>query len=90
MTCRPCATSRSASLSCTPANWSKRRKCDDLLNQPSHPYTQALLAATSDPDGTNATMIKDVPPGEPPNLINPPAAAASTRAAHTGWMVYAM
>jgi peptide/nickel transport system ATP-binding protein len=44
----------------------------DLLRNPCHPYTQALLAATSDPDGNNAKVIKDLPPGEPPNLINPP------------------
>ena len=44
----------------------------DLLRNPCHPYTRALLAATSDPDGNNARVIKDLPPGEPPNLINPP------------------
>lgn len=44
----------------------------DLLYNPGHPYTHALLAATSDPDGDNAKTFKDVPPGEPPNLINPP------------------
>jgi len=46
---------------------------DDLLKHPSHPYTNALLAATSDPDAANAAVIRDLPPGEPPNLINPPA-----------------
>jgi peptide/nickel transport system ATP-binding protein len=45
----------------------------DLLYHPCHPYTEALLAATSDPDGNNAKVIKELPPGEPPNLINPPA-----------------
>lgn len=45
----------------------------DLLYNPGHPYTHALLAATSDPDGNNAKTFKDVPPGEPPNLICPPA-----------------
>lgn len=44
----------------------------DLLYNACHPYTHALLAATSDPDGNNARKIKDVPPGEPPNLISPP------------------
>lgn len=44
----------------------------DLLYNPGHPYTHALLAATSDPDGANAKTFKDVPPGEPPNLIVPP------------------
>lgn len=46
---------------------------NDLLNDPVHPYTRALLAATSDPDPKNATIMKDVPPGEPPSLLNPPA-----------------
>jgi peptide/nickel transport system ATP-binding protein len=45
----------------------------DLLRNPLHPYTDALLAATSDPDAANATKYKDVPPGEPPSLVNPPA-----------------
>jgi len=31
-----------------------------------------LLTGTSDPDGANAFKLKEVPPGEPPNLINPP------------------
>jgi len=43
-----------------------------LLNAPRHPYTQALLAATSDPDANNARTFKEVPPGEPPSLVNPP------------------
>jgi len=51
----------------------EKAKVSDLLNNPSHPYTHALLAATSDPDGNNAKKFKDVPPGEPPNLITPPA-----------------
>lgn len=44
----------------------------DLLHNAGHPYTQALLTGTSDPDGANAFKMKEVPPGEPPNLINPP------------------
>jgi len=44
-----------------------------LLDSPLHPYTHALLAATSDPDAANAETLKDVPPGEPPSLIAPPA-----------------
>src|SRR5512135_1075161 len=51
----------------------EKAKVNDLLNNPLHPYTHALLAATSDPDGNNAKTIKDVPPGEPPNLIKPPS-----------------
>ena len=40
-----------------------------LLRNPLHPYTQA---ATSDPDAQNAEQYKEVPPGEPPSLVNPP------------------
>jgi peptide/nickel transport system ATP-binding protein len=46
---------------------------DSLLQNPFHPYTHALLAATSDPDYKNALTFKDVPPGEPPSLVQPPA-----------------
>lgn len=44
----------------------------DLIREPLHPYTQALLAAISDPDARNARELKDVPPGEPPSLVTPP------------------
>jgi peptide/nickel transport system ATP-binding protein len=44
-----------------------------LLANPLHPYTHALLAATSDPDASNAETFKEVPPGEPPSLVTPPA-----------------
>ena len=50
----------------------EKAKVNDLLKNPGHPYTLALLAATSDPDGNNARVIKELPPGEPPNLIKPP------------------
>ncbi len=46
---------------------------NDLIRNPLHPYTDALLAATSDPDANNATRFRDVPPGEPPSLVNPPS-----------------
>jgi peptide/nickel transport system ATP-binding protein len=45
----------------------------DLLRNPLHPYAMALLAATSEPDAKNATTYKEVPPGEPPSLVKPPA-----------------
>lgn len=45
---------------------------DDLLREPLHPYTLALIAAIPDPDANNARTFKQVPPGEPPSLINPP------------------
>ena len=50
----------------------EKARVRDLLYNPLHPYTNALLAATSDPDGNNAKTLKDLPPGEPPNLIAPP------------------
>lgn len=45
----------------------------DLISNTAHPYTHALLAATSDPDPKNVDEFQDVPPGEPPSLVNPPA-----------------
>jgi len=44
----------------------------DLVKNPRHPYTRALLAAISDPDAANAHTFKEVPPGEPPSLLKPP------------------
>lgn len=44
-----------------------------ILKNPLHPYTFALMAATSDPDAKNADSYKEVPPGEPPSLVKPPA-----------------
>jgi peptide/nickel transport system ATP-binding protein len=45
---------------------------ESLLEHHFHPYTVALLAAIPDPDPENAKRLRDVPPGEPPNLVNPP------------------
>jgi len=45
---------------------------DELLRNSLHPYTNALLAAIPDPDARNAIELREVPPGEPPNLIDPP------------------
>jgi peptide/nickel transport system ATP-binding protein len=46
---------------------------ESLLQNAFHPYTEALLTATSEPDAANALTFKEVPPGEPPSLVNPPA-----------------
>jgi peptide/nickel transport system ATP-binding protein len=51
----------------------EKARINDLLRNPQHPYTHALLAATSDPDAANARTFKEVPPGEPPSLVKPPA-----------------
>jgi len=51
----------------------EKARVDDLIRNPSHPYTLALLAATSDPDAKNVDEFQEVPPGEPPSLVNPPA-----------------
>jgi len=53
-------------------NLIEKAETRDLLENPLHPYTMALLAATSDPDARNADHFKEVPPGEPPSLVNPP------------------
>ncbi len=44
-----------------------------LIDRPAHPYTQALLTGTSEPDARNALTYKEIPPGEPPSLVKPPA-----------------
>jgi peptide/nickel transport system ATP-binding protein len=50
----------------------EKARVEQLLNNPQHPYTLALLAATSDPDSKNSKVYRDVPSGEPPSLVNPP------------------
>ncbi len=50
----------------------EKGKVDDLLNNPLHPYTLALLDATPEPDAQNALTYKEIPAGEPPSLVNPP------------------
>jgi peptide/nickel transport system ATP-binding protein len=51
----------------------EKARVDDLLDKPLHPYTQALLTGTSEPDAKNALTFKEVPPGEPPSLVSPPS-----------------
>jgi peptide/nickel transport system ATP-binding protein len=43
-----------------------------LLKNPVHPYSRALLNIIPDPDAQNRFKLKEVPPGEPPSLVNPP------------------
>jgi peptide/nickel transport system ATP-binding protein len=50
----------------------EKASVDELLNHPGHPYILALLNGTSVPDADNADTYKEVPPGEPPSLVNPP------------------
>jgi peptide/nickel transport system ATP-binding protein len=48
-------------------------RVNDLLHDPKHPYTHALLEASSDPDANNAKVMREIPPGEPPSLVDPPS-----------------
>lgn len=43
-----------------------------VLQEPLHPYTQALMEAIPDPDPRNRFKERRTIPGEPPNLIFPP------------------
>ena len=45
----------------------------DVISNHLHPYTQALIKAIPDPDPQNRKTFRDIPPGEPPNLIDPPS-----------------
>ncbi len=45
---------------------------DDLLDHSKHPYTNALLEASPEPDAANAATYKKIPEGEPPSLVAPP------------------
>jgi peptide/nickel transport system ATP-binding protein len=51
----------------------EKAKVRNLLDTPGHPYTTALLTGTSEPDAANALTFKEIPPGEPPSLVNPPS-----------------
>lgn len=54
-------------------NLIEKAKVQNLLRNPGHPYTMALLTGTSEPDANNAKTFKELPPGEPPSLVHPPA-----------------
>lgn len=51
----------------------EKARVRELIHNPLHPYTQALLMAISDPDPDNAHTIKEIPAGEPPSLAHPPS-----------------
>jgi peptide/nickel transport system ATP-binding protein len=53
-------------------NLIEKAKVRQILDNPLHPYTTALLTGTSEPDAKNAEIFKEIPPGEPPSLVNPP------------------
>lgn len=50
----------------------EKGKVADLLRDPLHPYTRALLRAIPDADAANAETERDIPSGEPPSLLHPP------------------
>jgi peptide/nickel transport system ATP-binding protein len=50
----------------------EKAEVNELVDQPQHPYSQALLAAIAEPDPANADRVRAVPGGEPPSLISPP------------------
>jgi len=54
-------------------NLVEKAQVRDILDHPLHPYTVALLTGTSEPDARNADTFKEIPPGEPPSLVNPPS-----------------
>jgi peptide/nickel transport system ATP-binding protein len=51
----------------------ERARVERLIKNPLHPYTIALLRAIPDPDANNRFILRDIPPGEPPSLIDPPS-----------------
>lgn len=53
-------------------NLVEKAKVRQVIDNPLHPYTIALLTGTSEPDAKNAETYKEIPPGEPPSLVNPP------------------
>jgi len=50
----------------------EKAQVSEIVNNPLHPYTQTLLNAIPDPEPENVDKFRDIPPGEPPSLINPP------------------
>ena len=44
----------------------------EIVKDPQHPYTQALLKVIPEPDPQNRFKKRETAPGEPPNLVFPP------------------
>jgi peptide/nickel transport system ATP-binding protein len=53
-------------------NLVEKARVRQVVDNPLHPYTVALLTGTSEPDAKNAETFKELPPGEPPSLVKPP------------------
>ena len=49
---------------------------DQVIHQPKHPYTKALIAAVPEPDPANRFRQREVVPGEPPSPSNVPPGCA--------------
>ncbi len=55
----------------------------DVVEEPLHPYTRALIAAVPEPDPTNRLREREVVPGEPPSPANvPPGCPFHPRCPH--------
>ena len=51
----------------------EKAEVGEIVHNTLHPYTQVLFNAIADPDPENVSKFRDIPPGEPPSLIKPPA-----------------
>jgi len=51
----------------------EKGKIKEVVDNPLHPYTQALIQAVPDPDPNNRFVHRKVVSGEIPNPINPPS-----------------
>ena len=58
------------SSSCTPVQIQEQGRVDDVLANPQHPYTKALIQAVPDPDSTDQRLHQIE--GQPPDLLNLP------------------
>jgi len=54
-------------------NMVEKAPVESIVHNSKHPYTSALMEATADPDANNALVYRELPAGEPPSLVSPPA-----------------